>query len=158
DQFGWRADAPRKVAIFADPINGQNSAITYTPGATFQVRRSGTNAIAFTGSTALWNGGATHADSGDKVWPGDFSSLVAPGEYYIYDPANSLRSYNFILSADAFDDVLTTSVRTFYYQRQGTAISQQFGGNWNHAIDHPNDTHALLWNGSAVAGTQRDAS
>jgi hypothetical protein len=157
DQFGWRADATRKVAIFADPINGQNSAVSYTPGASFQIRRESDDAIVFTGATAAWKAGATDTVSGDKVWTGDFSSFTTGGEYYIYDPANDLRSYAFKLDSNLFDDILKTSTRVFYYQRTGTAIPAQFGGNWTHAIDHvgPNqDSQARQWQGTGpVAGS-----
>ena len=80
DQFGWRADAPSKAAIFADPINGQNSAISYAPGANFQLRRVSDDVIVFTGSTVSWKSGTTDTISGDKVCYGDFSSVATPGE------------------------------------------------------------------------------
>ena len=106
DQFGWRANAPRKVAIFADPITGQNSAIAYTPGATFEIRRASDNATVFTGSVTSWKAGTTQTQSGDKVWYGDFSSLTTPGTYYVFDPANNLQSYNFKLDDAVFAPVL----------------------------------------------------
>jgi hypothetical protein len=163
DQFGWRAAAAKKVALFADPVSGQNAAISYTPGATFQVRRTSDDSIALTGSTTPWNSGNADPVSGDKVWAGDFSSLSMPGDYYIYDPSNNLRSYAFSLNANLFNDILKTSTRMFYYQRTGTAIPAQFGGNWVHPMDHvgPNqDTQAKLWNnGGPVAASQpRDVS
>src|SRR5205085_6766208 len=52
DQFGWRASSARKVVLFADPINGQNSAVAYTPGTSFQVRRVSDDAVVFTGASA----------------------------------------------------------------------------------------------------------
>src|SRR5512133_1734859 len=97
DQFGWRANAPRKVVIFADPVSGQNSAVAYTPGTSFQVRRASDNATVFTGTITSWKSGTTHTQSGDKVWYGDFSSYTTPGTYYVYDPTNNLQSYNFRL-------------------------------------------------------------
>jgi len=51
-------------------------------------------------------GGATDSVSGDKVWSGDFSALTAPGDFYVYDPANNLRSYPFRLDNGVFNDVL----------------------------------------------------
>jgi hypothetical protein len=157
DQFGWRADAPRKVALFADPIAGQNSAVSYTPGASFHVRRASDDAIVFTGSTVAWKAGATHTVSGDKVWSGDFSTFTTPGEYYLHDPTRNLRSFNFRLDNNLYNAILRTSGRTFFYQRQGQAIASTHGGNWTHAADHlgPNqDSQARLWqNGAVVAGS-----
>src|SRR5688572_15975821 len=164
DQFGWRADAPKKVVLFSDPIDGQNSAVTYTPGAQFQVRRLSDDGIALTGSTASWKAGQLDTVSGDKVWTGDFSALTTPGEYYVYDPTNNLRSYTFKLDNNLFNDVLKTSVRTFYYQRTGTVIPAQYGGNWTHAIDHVGtnqDTQARQWQagvGVVPGSPQRNVS
>jgi len=162
DQFGWRADAPRKVVIFADPINGQNSAVSYTPGASFQLRRVSDEAIIFTGSPVSWNSGATDSLSGDRVWYGDFSSVTAPGEYYIYDPTNNLRSFAFKLDNAVFNDVLKASIRMFYYQRTGTSLPSQYAGNWSRGLTHIGtglDNEALLIQGdNAVSGSQRDVS
>lgn len=157
DQFGWRTNA-KKTVIFSDPINGQNGSISYTPGAQFQVRRKSDNGVVFTGNVTVWNGGSTHGDSGDKVWHGDFSSLTTPGVYYIVDPAQNLRSYEFEIKNDIYAPVLKTSVKTFYYQRSGTAISTTHGGNWNHPAAHAQDANALLYTTSAQSGTARNVT
>src|SRR5262249_24399215 len=129
DQIGWRTDASKTV-VFADPVVGQNSAISYAPGSTFQVRRVSDDGVAFTGSVMLWNGGAVDDQSGDRAWHGDFSALTTAGSYYIYDPTNNLRSYAFTISADVYDSVLEAAGRMFYYQRTGTALTAQYAGNW----------------------------
>ncbi|WP_164851297.1 glycoside hydrolase family 9 protein [Larkinella soli] len=155
DQFGWRA-AARKHVIFADPVSGQNGSISYTPGGQFQVRRKSDNTVVFSGNVTAWNAGNTHGDSGDKVWHGDFSGLTTPGTYYIVDPSNSLRSYDFDIKADVYAPVLRTSVRTFYYQRSGTDIPATFGGNWTHPAAHGQDANAQLYTTSAQGGTNLD--
>src|SRR5437868_2660387 len=86
DQFGWRASAARKVAIFADPRQGQNSNVSYVPGPTFELRRVSDNTTVFTGTVVPWRSGEVQTTSGDKVWWGDFSSFNTPGDYVIYDP------------------------------------------------------------------------
>lgn len=136
DQFGWRAGAPRKVVIFANPQRGQNAGKAYLPGNTFQLRHASDNALAFTGQVTAWKNGSTDSYSGDQVWWGDFSSFTTPGEYVIYDPANDLQSYPFSLRNDIYGDVLKTAVRMFYYQRCGLDLTETFGGNWNHAACH----------------------
>ncbi len=53
DQFGWRAYAPCKVVLFAQPIKGQNAvgdALTYAPDTTCQVRDT---APVFTGPVTV---------------------------------------------------------------------------------------------------------
>jgi hypothetical protein len=159
DQVGWRAGAPRKVAIFADPITGQNSAVAYTPGASFQIRRASDNATVFTGTVTSWNAGATQTQSGDKVWYGDFSSFTTPGTYYVYDPTNNLQSYNFKLDDAVYAPVLRAATHMFYYQRCGTAVTSTHGGNWNHPVCHEasnQDLAALEWISGHSAGPARD--
>jgi hypothetical protein len=161
DQFGWRAGAPRKVAIFADPISGQNSAVAYTPASTFQLKRVSDGITVFTGNVTSWRTGTTQTQSGDKVWYGDFSSYTTPGDYYILDATNNLQSYNFRLDDAIYVGVLKASARTYYYQRCGTAITSTYGGNWNHPICHTGtgqDLAALQWLNGAPTGSARNVS
>ncbi|GAB3340012.1 hypothetical protein GCM10027299_53060 [Larkinella ripae] len=157
DQFGWRTNS-KKIIIFADPITGQNGSVSYTPGAQFQVRKKSDNSLVFTGNVVAWNAGSTHGDSGDKVWHGDFSTVTTPGTYYIVDPTKNLRSYEFEIKNDVYTPLLKTSVKTFYYQRSGTAIPATHGGNWNHPAAHGQDANALLFTSSAQAGTARNVT
>ncbi|GAB3906838.1 hypothetical protein GCM10028803_39850 [Larkinella knui] len=157
DQFGWRVNS-KKIAVFSDPITGQNGSVSYTPGTQFQVRRTADNSVVFTGNVVVWNGGSTHGDSGDKIWHGDFSALTTPGTYYIVDPTKNVRSYDFDIKDEVYSPVLKTSVKTFYYQRSGTAISATHGGNWNHPVAHGQDATALLYTASAQTGTARNVT
>lgn len=135
DQFGWRPKAV-KVAIFADPIKGQNSHISYQPGSMFEIRRQGTDQTVYTGEIITWNQGKADESSGDRVWWGDFTEFETEGTYYIYDPKNKVRSYPFVIKNDVYNDVLKTAVRAFYYQRCGTEIPTKYGGNWIHPPCH----------------------
>ncbi|MFC5412368.1 glycoside hydrolase family 9 protein [Larkinella bovis] len=157
DQFGWRPSA-RKIVVFANPINGQNNQSSYTPGSQFQIRRSSDNTTVFTGTVTTWNNGNLHDDSGDRAWHGDFSGLTTPGAYYVYDPTNNLRSYEFDIRDDIYAAALKASTRTFYYQRSGTSIPAQYGGNWTHGPAHMQDANALLYTSSAQPGTQRNVT
>src|SRR5436305_1133465 len=57
DGFGWRANAARKVAIFADPQKGQNATQHYTPGGTFEIRQAADGKTVYTGKVAAWQNG-----------------------------------------------------------------------------------------------------
>ncbi|HVK16523.1 MAG TPA: glycoside hydrolase family 9 protein [Fimbriiglobus sp.] len=159
DQIGWRADSP-KVAVFTDPVNGQNSPASYTPGATFQVRRTGDDTVVFTGAVVQWGGGAVHGQSGDRAWHGDFSALTTPGEYYVYDPATDKRSFAFRVRGDVFNPVLKTAGRVFFYQRSGFDKLPQHAGPWSHAASHLQERTAQRIVGSTPQGpgTARDLS
>src|SRR5687767_9797804 len=78
DQFGYQSDM-LKIAVLSDPQTGFNSAESYTPGNSIEVRRSDNNAVVFSGAPTVWNSGATHSQSGDKVWWFDFSSVKVWG-------------------------------------------------------------------------------
>ena len=143
DQFGYRpTDA--KTAVIAQPQTGFNAPSTYTPGATFKVRRWTDDAEVFSGSITAWNSGATHAQSGDKVWWFDFTSLTTTGDYYIYDPTNNVGSYRFSIHNDVFTNVLKTAAKALYYQRCGSAITATYGGHWTHGACHVSSNQDLV--------------
>jgi hypothetical protein len=161
DQVGYLTWTP-KVAVLARPMLGQGSPSTFSPGASFEVRRVGDDSVAFTGAPTVFGGGATHTQSGDAGWWADFSGLVAPGDYYLYLPGGSnpgAVSHPFRLGSDIYNAALAASNKSFYYQRCGTAITATHGGAWTHATCHiPTQSNALLYNGGVVAGTERDVT
>jgi len=120
DQFGYLPDMT-KVAVISDPQQGFNAGENYTPGSALQVRTLSSNTVVYSGSPVAWSNGMTHAQSGDRVWWFDFSTVTRWGEYYIYDPANDARSAPFRIGQDVYEDVLKQAARMYYYQRRGAA-------------------------------------
>lgn len=120
DQFGYLPDM-EKVAVLSDPQQGFNVAEHYRPGGILEVRTVDSNSVVFAAAPVAWRNGATHVQSGDKVWWFDFSTITNSGEYYLFDPSNRVRSARFRIGADVYADVLKQAVRMFYYQRRGTA-------------------------------------
>jgi hypothetical protein len=120
DQFGYLPNSP-KAAVISDPQAGFNAADSYTPGPTLQVRTWASSAVVFSAAPVAWSNGAIHAQSGDKAWWLDFSSITRWGQYYIYDPANDTRSAPFRIAQDVYEDVLKQAARVYYYQRRGAA-------------------------------------
>ncbi len=136
DQFGYMPEMA-KVAVLSDPQAGFNATESYAPGATLQVRAWGTHAIVFSAAPVAWNGGATHLQSGDKVWWFDFSAVTKWGEYYIYDPTNDLHSDRFRVAHDVYREVLQQAVRVFFYQRRGGAKQPPFtDAKWADTASH----------------------
>lgn len=127
DQIGYRP-ADKKVALISNPVTGYNAPSPYTPGATLEIKNAITNAVVFSGAPVAWNGGATHVQSGDKAWWFDFSTVTTAGDYYVNDPANNKRSYAFRIANDVYNDALKYALRSYYYQRCGTAKSVAFAG------------------------------
>jgi hypothetical protein len=120
DQFGYRPDLA-KVAVISDPQQGFNANESYSPGASLEVRTWESNAVVFTGSPVAWSNGLTHAQSGDRVWWFDFSTVSRWGDYYIYDPAHNTRSPRFRIDHKVYEDILKQAMRVYYYQRRGAA-------------------------------------
>jgi endoglucanase len=119
DQFGY-FPASRKVAVIADPQAGYNAAETFIPGTganQYQVRRWADDVVVFTGTLQAWNGGATQAQSGDRGWWFDFSSVTTPGSYYVFDVVNNVGSFRFEIGDTVYDEVLKQAMRIFFYQR-----------------------------------------
>jgi len=136
DQFGYLPDV-EKVAIISDPQVGFNASESFSPGATYEVRSYPIGQTISTGSIQTWNQGATDAQSGDKAWTFDFSGITTPGEYYIYDAQNDVRSYAFKIGEDVYAEVLKQAVRTFFYQRSGFAKQAPYtDAKWADGISH----------------------
>lgn len=154
DQFGYRQTA-EKVAVISDPQNGYNAALSFNPGTSYEVRDWYTDAIVHTGNIQVWNSGATHTQSGDKVWWYDFSTLTTPGDYYIFDPINNVGSYQFRICNSIYLEVLKQSLRMFYYQRCGAAkLSAHTTTAWSDATCHAGttqDTDCRLYNNTNVS-------
>lgn len=163
DQFGYLPNA-QKIAVISNPINGFNSGDTFAPGTgtnNYQIRRWSDDGVVFTGTLTAWNGGATHSQSGDKVWWFDFSALTTPGDYYVFDVARNVGSYKFTISYTAYQAVLRDAFRVFYYQRCGVAKASPYAETgWTDGVCHLSslqDTDCRLHN-NPVAGTSKDLS
>jgi hypothetical protein len=119
DQFGYFPKS-RKVAVIADPQTGYNAGESFTPGIgpnQYQVRRWSDDSVVYTGTLQAWKAGAIHAQSGDKGWWFDFTSVTTLGRYYVFDVVNNIGSFPFDIDDRVYSEVLKQAVRTFFFQR-----------------------------------------
>ena len=65
------------------------------------------------------------AATGTNVYYGDFSSFDSPGTYVIKTNSGE-TSYPFEISANPFTGVYDKSLKGFYFQRCGTALSASY--------------------------------
>lgn len=137
DQFGYPGYA-EKICVVNNPQAGFDfdQGDFYTPGPTLHVRKVSDNTLVFSGPCTTWNGGATYDQSGDKVWWFNFSSVVTPGDYYIYDPTNNKSSFPFTINDNVYTEVLKQSVRMFFYQRSGFAKNEEYAYDWDDGASH----------------------
>ena len=125
DQFGYRPHDP-KVAVIRIVHVGYDSNQKFSPGITYQVRRANDGAVVFSGALTAWNRGATEESSGDSGSWFDFSSLVTPGTYFIFDMANDVRSPVFRVDQAVYKDILKAAMRMYFYQRSGFAKQRPY--------------------------------
>ncbi|MBK8625700.1 MAG: glycoside hydrolase family 9 protein [Saprospiraceae bacterium] len=147
DQFGYRP-TDEKIAILSDPQIGYNSTDTYTPAPTIVVKNSSTYQVVFSGTPIAWSSGATHSQSGDRVWRFDFSAWTTPGIYHIADGNNGdIRSEDFEIKTNVYDAILNTATKTFYYQRCGVAkIAPYALTGYVDGVCHAQDTNCRYIN------------
>jgi endoglucanase len=118
DQFGYLPDSS-KVAVIRDPRVGYDKSDKFVPGTSYQVRSARTGDVVFAGSPRPWKSGSTEDSSGDRGWWFDFSSVAAPGQYFVYDVAANVRSPMFLIDSQVYGKVLKAALRMYFYQRSG---------------------------------------
>ena len=159
DQFGYRPDG-EKIAVLRDPQVGFDAADAFTPGAHYSLIDARTGLPALSGAPSAWNGGATDDSSGDKAWSFDFSTVTAPGTYYVLDVDNAVRSDLFDISDTVYREVLKRAVRMFFYQRAGQAKDAKWAGAaWADTADHvgPGQDHnCRAFSAKTDASTEKD--
>jgi endoglucanase len=139
DQFGYLPDS-KKIAVIKDPQVGFDSLESYNPGKSYSLVNVKTNKKIYTSEISAWGNGAIDKSSGDKVWHFDFTSVKDPGKYYIQDDEKNMRSYEFIISENVYNEVLKHAVRTFYYQRAGFKKEAKYAGEaWADEASHLGD-------------------
>ncbi|HYT76338.1 MAG TPA: glycoside hydrolase family 9 protein [Vicinamibacterales bacterium] len=121
DQVGYLTDSP-KIAFVAS-----------TPTSAFTVRRSGDGRVVFSGVPAA---AIDDVDSGDRVQALDFSTVRAPGTYFLDVPGVG-TSWPFAIGRDTYARAYYLTLRSYYGQRCGTAVDlgPAFPG-YRHAACH----------------------
>ena len=137
DQFGYPA-AAAKVAVLSDPQVGYNNDLSYTPPAQLEVRNADNDQLVMSVAPQVWNGGATHDQSGDRGWWLDFSTLTNPGQYYIFDAVNNESSAVFQIDDIIYNEVMIAAGRAFFYNRCNAPKNAPYAdANWTDGIPEP---------------------
>ena len=159
DQFGYRPEA-EKIAVIKNPQLGDDSKEQFTPGSVYKVVDKNLGVSVFQNSLSVFNNGLIDTPSGDKIWWFDFSSVSTPGEYYILDEKNNVRSNYFSIKEDVYDEVLKHALRMFFYQRAGCEKKAQYAGaDWADGASHigpGQDKNCRLYSQKNSADTERD--
>lgn len=86
----------------------------------------------FTGSTRE---SGMDSDSGDELYYGDFTEVHKTGTYYIAVPGVG-RTESFTIGDDVYNELKDSLLKSFYYQRCGLDLTQEFADKWTHEICH----------------------
>ncbi len=124
DQVGYRTGDKKQVII-----SGR--------GGAFEVIDSNNGKSVYSGKTEQQSDD-TAGTSGDIVYLGDFSSVTAPGKYYI-EVSGFGNSYEFSISDDVYNNVKDITLKGLYYQRCGIRLDSMYAGKWSHGECHQSD-------------------
>ncbi len=139
DQFGYQPGS-RKVAVVRDPQIGFDAAESFSPGTWYVVVNAKNGEKVYRAKQTIWGGGAIDASSGDKAWQFDFSEVTESGTYYILDEERNVRSYEFEIAHNVYNEVLRQAMRSFFYQRVGFRKEAQYAGeHWADGASHVGD-------------------
>jgi endoglucanase len=122
---------------------------TTTPADTFFVVDHSSGLKVFSGTIKLSKN--TDPASGQTIYTGDFSSFIQQGQFYIVTTAPD-TSVLFTISDTVFQNVFRKSLKGFYFQRCGTALTPEFAGVYAHRACHLAD--GVFHNSSDTIGTR----
>ncbi len=107
DQVGYLAGAKKVAMVVSKAAAGE-----------FTVRRAGDGGVALRGTLGA---PVDDPDTGDRVQAADFSTVTAPGKYYV-EIADVGRSWEFAIGPDVYGRAWYLAMRSYYGQRCGTAV------------------------------------
>lgn len=133
------------VAAVENPIRfntvgfqpGQTKAASVAIAATnFSILRTNDGKVVFSGQIT---GPRTNADTGERLFTADFSSVNQDGVFQIDVPGVG-RSSPFRIAGDVYQPAYVQAIRAFYLWRCGTAVNGTNDGKiFAHAACHTND-------------------
>ena len=124
NQVGYTTNA-KKTAVF----RGAKST-------SFKVVNASTGAAVYTGTLS---GEVNNSSAGETDRTGDFSTVTAPGKYYIECDGLD-KSYTFEIAENPYGSLLDDSVKMLYLQRCGVAVQDSV---FSHAACH--NTQATVY-------------
>lgn len=140
NQEGYRSGG-EKLAIVSCATDRKDSTIfsNIDSSIKFVVKDSGDNSIY---SNSLI-GPIIDSEAGDVVYKADFSSVNNTGsDFYIFIPYLG-NSYKFKINNSPYENVFIKSMKSYYFQRCGTALESTYAGQWSRGVCHSNDAKYL---------------
>ncbi|MBT7304608.1 MAG: hypothetical protein HN849_34075 [Victivallales bacterium] len=124
---------------------GSGGPLNYRRGMPFEVVRTDTRRVVFTGKAALSKARTAKDEdayksnfNGTDVYELDFSGVQEPGEYVLAVPGVGC-SLPFRIDADVWREAFTVSARGFYHQRSGIELGPPYTTFRRPRSFHPDD-------------------
>ena len=77
--------------------------------------------------------------TGEILYKGDFSAVAEPGQYQISLTDFDAKSHLFEISDGWLSREVRANIKSFYYQRSGVELPEQFAGAWARPAAHLDD-------------------
>ena len=100
----------------------------------FSLKRADNNETVFQKKAA---GPFTQKDTGEKLWIANFSEFTTDGEYYI-EIDDGLRSVNFPIGSNIYNEPFAVAMNGFYLLRCGAPVHAEHNGD---IFEHPGCHH-----------------
>jgi endoglucanase len=142
NQLGYRP-CDKKIVI----VNGNSTA--------FEVIDEVSGNPVFTGTLT---DGMKDESTGDFVSYGDFSTLKAPGKYFLKVDSFG-NSFSFEINDNVYNATQDGLLKAMYFQRCGCVLEEKHAGVWKHDICHTEEG-SLYWDANTkldVSGGWHDA-
>lgn len=115
----------------------------------FNIISSVDDSIVYSGKTIMHN--PDDISSGMTLYIGDFTDFDQEGEFYI-EMKNAAPSFPFKINNSIYNDVRDISLRSFYFQRSGIDIPEEYAGKFARKAGH---TEPLKYHRSSpISGTK----
>lgn len=102
----------------------------------YEVRRDDTDEVVYTGELRLLQ--EADEEHAYQTALADFTDVTAPGEYYLCAPLLG-ESYSFTVEEEAAGTLLKQTLRRYYINRCGIALTQDYAGEDAHGVCHSMD-------------------
>ncbi|MGA3095076.1 MAG: glycoside hydrolase family 9 protein [Bryobacteraceae bacterium] len=169
-QIGYRPDDVAKSAFLSIWL-GTGGAHAYPPGLTFYLKDEATGERVYTGKVALAWAAATPEEIGRKVnnnktdvYRMDFGEFQRPGAYSVCVEGIGC-SYPFEIAPDVWTKAFALSMKGFYHQRNGIALTAPYTDYIRPRGYHPDDgvkvyqsTCPLMYSGNGLNALGLDRS
>jgi endoglucanase len=120
DQAGYTSIS-RKIAIFSSYADS------------FQVLNAETRIPVYRGAVGIAS--LIDAATGLELYSADFTSLASSGLYFVRTSAGD-SSVKFLIADTVYHSLFRATVKSYYFQRCGLALTPALSGSWSHPACH----------------------